>query len=173
MIVGIAGKKLHGKSTLADLFVQVGYRQVDFADPIRAASKFIFGEAPTSSNKEVVHPTIGFSQRQFMTKFGTDFARLLLHPDFWLRVYQMRTSTGGNIVTADVRFENEAEYIRAQGGCIVHVVRVGFKAPPSDTDSHASEKGIAKDPSDYVLINKGTFADYLEACWQQVERITT
>lgn len=73
------------------------------------------------------------------------------------------------IIIKDIRFENEAAYIRALGGEIWHIVR-------SDAElvkSHPSEAGIQVAPADVVIYNNGTLADYktsIEQAWNTLTK---
>jgi hypothetical protein len=54
-------------------------------------------------------------------------------------------------VISDVRFENEADFIRKRGGVMVHLQR--FDAPK--VNPHASEAGVSLHKNDLVLVNDG------------------
>ncbi|WP_430491712.1 deoxynucleotide monophosphate kinase [Pseudomonas fulva] len=71
------------------------------------------------------------------------------------------------IIIKDIRFENEAEYIRSIDGSIWHIVR--DNAEP--VKQHSSEHGIQIHPSDIVIHNNGTLDDYkaqLDAAWKSL-----
>ncbi|GAB6405589.1 hypothetical protein PMHK_30170 [Pseudomonas sp. MHK4] len=63
------------------------------------------------------------------------------------------------IIIKDIRFENEAAYIRSLDGAIWHIVR--DNAEPVNT--HSSEFGIEVQPTDIVIKNNGTLKEYQEA----------
>jgi hypothetical protein len=68
------------------------------------------------------------------------------------------------IIIKDIRFENEADYIRSMGGQVWHIVREGAVA----VNAHASEAGIKIADEDVVIDNNGTLEDYaanLAAQW--------
>jgi hypothetical protein len=56
------------------------------------------------------------------------------------------------VVIADVRFPNEAEWIRAQGGEVWRIVR----EPATQAAAHASEQGIPPELIDRTIDNTGT-----------------
>lgn len=69
------------------------------------------------------------------------------------------------IIIKDIRFENEAEYIRSIGGAIWHIVR--DSAEP--VKEHSSESGIEIRQSDIIIHNNGTLDEYkeqLDAAWK-------
>ena len=59
------------------------------------------------------------------------------------------------MVIADVRFENEAEFVRRLGGTLVHIVRPDIYA----VAAHASENGVTQLPADKVLHNGGSLEE--------------
>jgi hypothetical protein len=162
-LIGLAGKKRVGKSSVADYLASHGFIEASFASPMkRMLSSLLYdvvGERQANDHvyddnfKESVIEGIGVSFRQLAQTLGTEWGRGL-DPDFWLKVMEARLSQEyadeEEVVISDVRFENEAAWIRARGGVVVHIVR--------DTglvDGHASEAGIVQLPVDYVLENNG------------------
>lgn len=68
------------------------------------------------------------------------------------------------IIIKDIRFENEAAYIRSIGGKIWHIVRLNAE----QVNQHTSELGIEVRADDIVIPNNGTFEEYeaaLDAAW--------
>lgn len=58
-------------------------------------------------------------------------------------------------VITDVRFENEAQFIRETGGTILHIERTQREQVPE----HASEKPIIRQPSDLIIDNSGDLSE--------------
>lgn len=166
LLIGIAGKAGSGKDTAANYLKLVyDFRSVAFADPIRAGMKAIIGlddchfAHPT---KEVVLPEFGKSPRQMMQTLGTEWGRNQVNQDLWLILAGIRkaehNSMGWDVVITDVRFENEATWIREQGGVIWHILRGDSVAA-----AHASEAGIYLYPNeDEVINNNGTLQELYE-----------
>lgn len=72
------------------------------------------------------------------------------------------------IIIKDIRFENEAKYIRDLGGEIWHIVRDNA----TKIKVHSSEAGIAVASGDIVIHNNGTLADYrqrIEEAWASLK----
>lgn len=150
----------------------VGYVQVDiraFADALRDVVEAAFGRRYESAEAKAAvdhwwHTRLARSAstfpqyegpgrlfdgaditgRQVLQKVGTELFRERVHPDFWLFAMESRIvrSTSQHHVVADVRFDNEADWIRRQGGRVVGLYRAD-QGPV--TDPHASERGV--DPS--------------------------
>ena len=59
------------------------------------------------------------------------------------------------IIFKDIRFENEAAFLRAHNGEIWHITRPNLQK----INAHSSEHGVAQAPGDLHLINDGTLED--------------
>lgn len=101
------------------------------------------------------------SPRQIMQWWGTEYRRNQAGPSYWLdqvrdtitvvnQVHEAR-----NFVVTDVRFANEANFIRGLGGGIWQVARPGAQA----TGQHASDVSGAEFAPDRVVDNSGTLDD--------------
>lgn len=153
LIIGFTGKAGAGKSTAARILKEhAGFEVVPFAAPLKAMCR-AFG---LSAMEMTVHKEIplaclnGKSARQFMQLLGTEFGRKLIGPDMWVEAWRagllevLADQCGElRVVVDDVRFENEAAAIRAEGGFIVCIERVG--AGSATGGDHASELGVVPD----------------------------
>lgn len=156
MIIGLTGKKQSGKTTAADyLNENFDFAMRSFADPLKGMAFILLDECGLGSNdihdKEAPLPKLGVSYRKLLQSLGTEWGRNLV-PDLWvicaendLKHYTPSTS----LVYDDVRFENEADFIRAKGGLVVHIERPGLVS----NDPHESESGIKFKPGDERLVN--------------------
>lgn len=158
MIVGIAGRAGAGKDTVAQLIKEEypNYYQMAFAQPIKDMLSMIDVDCVTRETKELPIPGFGISPRRMAQTLGTEWGRAL-HPDFWLIVAEREMYSRGtsNFVFSDVRFENEADFIRRKGGLIIHIKCDDAPA----VEAHVSEKGIAVKLADYIVVNNGTIED--------------
>lgn len=74
------------------------------------------------------------------------------------------------VIIKDIRFENEAAYIRNLNGAILHIVRDNAEI----VKSHSSEFGIEVRTGDIVIKNNGTLIEYQEAldeAWKTLLKI--
>ena len=93
-----------------------------------------------------------------MQTLGTEWGRELINPELWLILAKQRLlNFGPGMVIADVRFENEAEWVRSQGGRVIHIERPSAVA----VEVHASEAGIKfkGEEGDFKIINGGSLED--------------
>lgn len=159
IIIGIAGPAQSGKSTLAGEIRRLvefrgkNYREQPYAGPLKRMLASIGVDiSDLSKNVPVAFLDGSITPRVMMQTLGTEWGRALLD-DFWLRVWQKELDTSADVVTVpDVRFENEASFIRSIGGHIVHVSR----KPTADmlaVPAHASEAGIKRQKGDITFVN--------------------
>ena len=161
-VIGLHGRARSGKDTVASfILAQRGGYIYSFADPIRAmlAPLGIDMRDPYwQERKEEVIPAIGVSPRRMMQTLGTEWGRELINPELWLILAkQLLLNCGPGMVIADVRFENEAEWVRSQGGRVIHIERPNVVA----VEPHASEAGIEfkGEEGDFKIINGGSLED--------------
>jgi len=106
------------------------------------------------------------SPRYLAQTIGTEWGREMIDAELWLKIAQQKFAKvnqtaemkGGRIVglgmiIPDVRFKNEAEWIRREGGLLLKVERPGMEA--ISESSHASEAGLDPALIDAVIINDG------------------
>jgi hypothetical protein len=167
-IVGITGKKRHGKDTLAAFFNKKGFVSFSFADPIKLACKEVFNftdEQLFGDEKESLDPFWGTTPRKIFQYVGTDLFRNQIGkilPDvgekIWIKVMENKIHgcDSKNIVISDVRFPDEVDMIKKMGGIILKVVRPSLNGTQNDT--HISED-IDRLKPDYGVLNDGTLED--------------
>lgn len=89
-LVGICGKKRHGKNTVGDLLQAFeAWTPIAFADPIKRIAMDIYGLSYEQcfggdEHKEAVDPRWGLTPRSIMQRIGTEVARSI-HKDTWVR----------------------------------------------------------------------------------------
>ena len=162
MLIGIAGKARSGKDTIARWFVMnQGFIQYAFADPLKRAASEMFG-VPLShfyddKRKETVNSFWGISPREMAQKLGTECGRKVFFDDIWVRRAQkeaeenLRSDGCAGVIISDVRFDNEAEWIRSEGGIIIHVSRE--QDAVWTVRNHVSEAGVTFKSGDLMIKN--------------------
>ncbi len=104
--------------------------------------------------------TLPRSPRWIMQAWGTDFRRHHNGQDYWIHqaenaIADMDRAGITRIVVTDVRFEDEAEFIRARGGQVWHLHRPDLLA----VNPHISERGVAIHDDDIEIINSTTIGN--------------
>ncbi len=150
-LIGIAGKKQHGKDTLAKyLLTQFpsSYR-IGFADELKeeVADACQVTVPEIEKNKPLYRPILQW--------WGTEFRRNK-EKDYWLKAMEEHLECFTEafiILIPDVRFFNEADFIKSRGGILLKVVRTNY---PDDNDTHASENELNDYEFDHTLVASNT-----------------
>lgn len=167
MLVGISGKKFVGKDTVADMFAKVAsplvVQKAAFADTLKRVGSNISG-IPLEwfydvQLKERIHPCCCKSPRRVMEEANGIFKECWGDDVFVVPVAKLfAESSAGLFIATDVRFEVEADWVRSQGGFVVHVLRdTGYSS------NAKSEQGVVVQPTDFVINNSSTLG-FLEYC---------
>lgn len=173
MVIGLCGGAGSGKTTVAQRLIERwGFAEYTFAAPIRGALMDAFGVSADEfapARKEQPNDKLGGrSLRYAMRTLGTEWARAHLGADIWVqvaarRLESMRRSGIERVVIHDVRFENEAKFIRdVLGGrlWLVKNPRVRYRG-----SEHVSEEGI-----DLKYVHRGILNDRgIDELWATVD----
>lgn len=170
-LIGICGPAGSGKNTLAEGIAAMDvYFVYAFADPIKAGINAMFGWGPANWEsrewKEQDQDWIGSSPRSLAQTLGTEWGRDIVDSEIWLKIAQQKFNRvnqtaqmqGGRImglgmIIPDVRFNNEAQWIKDAGGVLFHVERPDIEE--ISENSHSSEGGINPELIDATIINDG------------------
>lgn len=172
-LVGLTGPQGSGKSTVARfLFSAFGWKAVSLADPIRAGLQVMLGmhrhEFEDRALKDHTIDWHGKSPRQLLQSLGTEWGRHLVSESIWIDIAQREIDFAvrlnreyRGVVVSDIRFANEAEWIRSKGGVLWHLHdrifdRIG---PANRQDYHQSEWGVRFASGDKIVDNSGTMDD--------------
>lgn len=176
LVIGICGNAGTGKDSSTEFLLrypQFRCTKMALADPIREIGR-IFGftvqQMTDRRLKEELDDFWKVSPRYFMQRVGTEMFRKQWRDDVWIELahkrinklslpYDVKTGDGPveskvrNIIfISDVRFPNEAEFIKSIGGHIIKVVRPTFTKKAEET-SHDSEKFVSSIESDLIMLN--------------------
>ena len=137
-LIGLAGS---GKDTAAEALLGRNFHRVAFADRVKNLA-FDFGWDGFKDERG----------RKLLQDLG--MAGRAYNPSIWIDYVDEETVGFGNHVFTDVRFQNEADYIRKLGGIIVRIVRPGIIA-----QNHESELKQREIAADIEIVNDGTIED--------------
>lgn len=185
LILGIAGKKRHGKDSVARVLSdRWSVRRLAFADHLKwVAMKtwdLSFEQCYGDDLKEVVDERWGLTPRFILQQLGTEVGRSIhklswvrktldniarahrgepvLLPDLRARDFrEFRFAPGEADMWAipDCRFPGEADAIRAAGGIVVKVIRPSV----ASNDTHASETSVDEIVEDHLIVNDTGLAE--------------
>lgn len=156
--LGLSGAARSGKSTVANyLYHERFFAVMAFADPIKQLAKVLFphwrSHELEGPGKDVVEEESGILPRAVFQELGAGLRRV--DSDFWVKQAETRIRYGFSgclrkVCWSDVRYENEAAWVRSKGGIILRIVRDGTP----EVRGHESEHGISY--YDEVITNNGT-----------------
>ena len=166
-IVGFTGKAGAGKDTAADYLKGYhGYEKHAFAGPLKRAVSVLFGIDLLTLNdpimKEVPDKVWRRTPRYLMQWLGTDALRKEITDDFFVisMARAIDDSLSNLIVISDVRFDDEARFVKKMGGTVIRIERPGYDNGLSDArKAHASEHGVSDSLVDGVIVNGGDEED--------------
>ena len=176
ILIGLTGYAGTGKDTVREVLESHDYTGLAFADSIRGMLRELLASNGISTSfmddralKETVIPELGVSYRHMAQTLGTEWGRNL-QPDFWLRIagafMDDRVDDGDtHFVISDVRFANEAEWVRERGGVIWRVHR----AAATPVRPHVSEAEIDHITPDWTIHNNGSFEDLRETVFEALQ----
>lgn len=162
MIIGLSGYARSGKDTVAQVLIsEFGFTRLAFADKIREFLLLInpiisdghrLGEVVEDYGWDVAksRPEV----RRLLQETGVA-ARELFGPDFWVESAFNSADPNEKIVVTDVRFLNEADYIKEIGG---HVWRVNRDSVGA-VNGHISEHDLDNYEFDLVVQNNSSLDD--------------
>ena len=175
-ILGLSGYARSGKDTFADLLVEeFEFQKTAYADRLREAlytlnptviaNREHHGMLPSDyfgpvyrTLQSVIdeygwegYKTSPFSLdvRRLIQVMGTEVGRGIAGEDVWVMATFRGLDLTKNTVIADVRFPNEAQAIKDNGGYIIHIERPGV----GPVTNHPSETSLEKWPFDFHVQN--------------------
>lgn len=157
-VIGLVGAKGSGKSTAYQGLTR--YQVCPLASPLKkmlSALGLPYESIHGADKEKPLDMLYGKTARHAMQTLGTEWGRQHIGENFWLDRWwdAARTYISGTlwryVIVDDVRFLNEATYLRNKGATIIRVVRPGYTG-----DGHASETEQANIVVDATLNNVGT-----------------
>jgi hypothetical protein len=180
-VVGFGCTAQVGKDTAAN-YLQEKYpgklKRVAFADELKKAAMVIFGLSREQcfgpqEIKEAIDPRYGKSPRQLLQELGEKMREIF--PDIWIvkvfdqAIPELQEQGYDCFVISDVRYPNEAEWIRKQGGVVTRVDRE--EGGVTVGAEHSSETAMRNFVCDVEISNNGTFEEYFEKLDRMMEEV--
>lgn len=155
LLIGMVGRKRSGKDTLARFVQEMNpeFTIMSFADPLKQACKHAYHltEDQLEETKDLVDPRWDMSPRDMMKSIGTKYFRTE-DPGHWTKNLGFRMVGIDHVVVSDVRFHNEALFIKENGGVLIHVSR----ETEGNDDDHVSETTSDDLVCEYSISNNGS-----------------
>lgn len=181
-LIGLVGYAGTGKDTVRQqLETEHGFVGLAFADPIRQMLRTLFTENGIDEkymdDRQFKEATIGdlmtvrpVTYRQMAQTLGTEWGRAM-SPDFWTciagaYISDQRQHGERQFVISDVRFVNEAEWVKSAGGELWRISRPAAAA----VRQHTSEAEIERIRHDVWIDNSRSLEDLWMAVDHQVAK---
>lgn len=154
-----------GKSTVAEILKDQGYKTVSFAKPLKDMTvRFLMGFGYSKGDaeriikdKNYVVGEVDLRIRDIIQKLGTEWGREQIHKDVWVRMWEARQRLFPFVVVDDMRFPNEYAMVKKHGGLMIRVQR--DEAMQVSVENHASEGGLDTFEFDHLIYNNGTIEE--------------
>jgi ABC-type phosphate transport system ATPase subunit len=155
VIIGLIGLAGSGKTTSAEyLMEKYGFSKINFKDGLIKELKDNFPdliEEIANSHRMRVDQLFDEKpplMRTLMQNYGTELMRKI-DPQHWINIWvkSISNSRAESIVVDDVRFMNEADAIKLQGGYLIKLNRPDL----SPKTNHASETEQASIIPDFII----------------------
>lgn len=165
MIIGFTGVMGSGKSTAIEMLKEKLplVRLIKFAQPLYDIQEYVYERIQDVYTR----PESFIKDRALLQWLGTNWGRDTVSETLWVDIWKAMATKhlskfAATVVSDDVRFDNEAETVKALGGVVVKIFS-------SDTNKridtsqgivhHKSESGIDHKYIDYFIDNNGTLED--------------
>jgi len=127
--IGLVGKAGVGKTTIANILVEkYGFVRLSFAAKLKEVAAEILGRPVDKSKDRLFLQSLGELGRMF------DTSMWIRH--VWRELHKLPKDA--NVVIDDVRYLNEAEFLRDHGFVLVRLYGRGYSLDP-ELATHASE----------------------------------
>lgn len=159
-LIGLTGLAKSGKDTFAQGLVDTGWGRLAFADALKEVTALVANEPAALYHderaKECIAHSLGVTRRVALQNVGKSM-RDAVGPLVWVNRALRQWRDGGKYrcVITDVRYDNEAEAILAEGGTIIRIVRDGAGLQGA-AGQHESERGIDPRLVRVTIPNNGT-----------------
>ncbi len=172
-LIGLTGAARCGKDTAADFIIggPHDFVKMSFADPMKemlaTGLGLNYGQL-YGAEKEAVDARYGRSPRYILQTLGTEWGRNMISDDIWLKatVSRVMKSSHAGVVIPDVRFDNEADYLR-RNGALIHV----SSSERGLVMEHESERGVKKKHGDFFIYNDGSLEDLQDSVEETLKLI--
>jgi hypothetical protein len=181
-IVGLGCTAQVGKDTAAEYLEKKfpgKVKRVGFADKLKEICMFLFGLSyeqcyGPKEVKETIDPRYGLTPREIMQGVGEKMREIF--PDIWVdtvfnaTIPELEKQGYDCVVISDVRYPNEGDKVRSEGGVLVKVLRdAGGVSVGAGHSSETSMRNYAD--FDFIIDNNATFEEYYEKLDKLMEAV--
>ena len=160
-LIGFSGYARSGKDTAAQALLYAGWTRAAFADALKhdaamaLRTSLIAGHInPPSEEVDTwfSNPELKESFRPLLVEYGRAMRRL--RPDYWVTRLALDLDPAVKYAITDVRYANEAEWIRLAGGKVIELVR-----PDVGPANYEEERSLKEFAADAIIRNDGSIQE--------------
>lgn len=171
ILIGLIGAPNSGRKIVGQHLVDsYGFARVRFGDAIDRMLRVLGADDEHLSGTGMHQPIYELGGRSFQyakQALGYHFGRRMMSENLWVHPWRRAIEkVAGNIVVDDIRFNNEAEAVRAAGGVIVRVER-----PTKPGVINQTMRVMMQIRPDAVLFNSGTTDELIRMVDQELGQI--
>lgn len=165
MIIGLNGYAKSGKDEVSYYIKNLNprYEIKKFSGKLKTIASILTGVDGSQFEDQLFKtkqlPGWDMTVRELLQRLGTEAIRNNLHENAWVNALFADYNQYCNWVVTDVRFPNEAQQIKDNGGVIVRINRTGY----GPINNHPSETALDDWDFDYYIENNGTLEDLKES----------
>lgn len=172
MLIGLIGRLKSGKDTAGRRLTEKhGFSRYAFADILKELCSYAVDREDLGWDGENWIGSKTPLGRQILQGIGHG-AREVLGPDVWVDAMAMaiainqKNATDDDIVITDVRYLNEAEWVKRRGGLLIRINRPDVDRSGPE-HQHPTEANVDNLPADIELTNDATIG----ALWEKMDAI--
>jgi len=166
MIIGLGHKARSGKDTVAEFLVnQYGFEPISFAKALKHTCKALFDltdDQVFGDKKLEVDTFWGVTPVRLQQVLGTDIIRENFDANHWVKIVEKKVTESPDInwVITDMRFENEANWVKRMGGTTIRVDReLELRGDIGRDPNHVSETALDDYTDwDWIIDNNDSLA---------------
>ena len=191
IVIAVAGRKHAGKTTVADMIIRAAEAD-GFAVMQRGCSELVAREVSQHiahkvgiNTEQAYRLLLGVGKeayRPLLQWWGGEYRRGQCGDDYWLsrmadeidRFAAAEAHAAGRpalFIMAGIRYRNEADWVRAQGGYVLRVERPGL---PHYDDNHSTERDLDDYAGYHARIMNQRALEHLDAdvarLWESMRR---
>ena len=160
-LIGFSGFARSGKDTAAQALLYAGWTRAAFADALKHDAAMALRQSliaghhnPPSSEVDTwfSNPDSKEAFRPFLVEYGRAMRRL--HPDYWVTRMALDLDPGTKYAITDVRYANEAEWIRSTGGKVIEITR-----PNVGPANREEERSLKEFTADAIIRNDSSIQE--------------
>jgi dephospho-CoA kinase len=142
-VIGLIGLAGSGKDTAAGALTTIGYRIGSFAGRLKWLATQIRWDGHKDDRGRKLLQDLGTAVREYNSEYWIE----------WLKT-ESTVRNCKKVVISDVRFQNEADWVRSTGGIVIRIVR-----PEIIPMEHESELNQSEVYADYIVVNDSTIEE--------------